>query len=91
MRSSHRMWLFLLALATLVAARPAPAATAFSGVDALQSTVMQKGQSSFSGMAVRTRLTSARLVPGFDFLPSIEYWRSKTTVSAFGIETSRRS
>jgi opacity protein-like surface antigen len=90
MRSSHRTWLFLLTLATFVAARPASAATAFAGIDALQSTVMQKGQSSFSGLGVRARMTSARLVPGFDFLPSIEYWRSKTTVSTFGIETSRR-
>jgi len=90
MRPNHRLIAAVLIFAAGAAARPASAATAFAGIDALQSTVMQKGQSSFSGMAVRTRLTSARLVPGFDFLPSIEYWRSKTTVSAFGIETSRR-
>jgi hypothetical protein len=90
MRSYHRLIAAVLVFSAGAFARPAFSATAFAGIDALQSTVMQKGQSSFSGLGVRARMTSARLVPGFDFLPSIEYWRSKTTVSAFGIETSRR-
>lgn len=86
--------LFRLSLAAALCASAVTTTTAFAGpvvgLDATSSTVMQKGQSSFSGIGIRARLTSARLVPGIDFLPSVEYWRSRTTVSTFGIEASRR-
>lgn len=89
MRPPYRLPLALALLSVAALSRPA-AAGPIAGIDAMSSTVMQEGQSSFSGLGVRLRLTSARLVPGIDFLPSIEYWRAKTTVSTFGIETSRR-
>lgn len=90
MRFLHRLWLAAALVALGATSRPSWAATPFAGIDVLQSTVMQEGQSSFSGIGLRTRMISSQLVPGIDFLPSIEYWRSRTTVESFGIETSRR-
>lgn len=60
------------------------------GLDAMTSTVMQEGQSSFSGLAIRTRLHDLRLIDGWEVMPSIEYWRNGSTVQPFGIQTSRR-
>lgn len=80
-------------LAVLFTALPAIARAAGStltGIDGMTSTVMQQHQSSFSGLGARVRLQSARIVPGFELLPSIEYWRNSTTVDPFGIKTSRR-
>lgn len=91
MRPSRRLRSAALLLAFSLAAFGAPAAAGpFAGIDGVSSTVMQEGQSAFSGIGVRLRLTSAQLIPGIDFLPTIEYWRNRTTVSTFGIETARR-
>lgn len=91
-RSSWRMSALpaLLALCALASPRPAAAAGGFTGLDAMSATVMQEGQSSFSGLGLRARLTSVRLVPGVEIMPSVEYWRNRSTVQPFGIETSRR-
>ena len=78
------------ACALVCASAPSVAAGPIAGLDLMSSTVVQEGQSSFSGLGVRARLASARLIPGIDFLPSVEYWRAHTTVPSFGIETSRR-
>ena len=59
-------------------------------VEGLTSTVMQEGQSSFSGLAIRTRLHDVRLIEGWEVVPSVEYWRNSSTVEPFGIQTSRR-
>lgn len=59
------------------------------GIDGMTSTVMQEHQSSFSGLGLRVRLQSARLVSGLEIMPSIEYWRNSTTVQPFDISTSR--
>jgi opacity protein-like surface antigen len=81
----------LLFLAVLLVVSAALArADVFSGVDAMNSTVMQQHQSSFSGLGVRVRLHSARIVEGFDLLPYVEYWRNSSTVEPFGISTSRK-
>lgn len=90
MRPKYRLWISLALLSIAMTATPALAAGPFAGIDALSSTVMQEGQSSFSGIGVRARITSVRIIPAVDFLPSIEYWRNRSTVSSFGIETSRR-
>jgi hypothetical protein len=81
--------LFLVTLLMLVSAVLARAQV-FSGVDAMSSTVMQQHQSSFSGLAARVRLHSARIVQGFELLPYVEYWRNSTTVEPFGIWTARK-
>ena len=85
-----RVILRLLMVALLLAALPALVrAGILSGVDAMTSTVMQEGQSSFSGVALRTRLHSAQIVEGFELMPSVEYWRNGSTVQPFDIRTSR--
>jgi hypothetical protein len=66
----------LLLLVSAVLAR----AQVFSGVDVMNSTVMQQHQSSFSGLGARVRLHTARIVEGFDLLPYVEYWRNSTLV-----------
>lgn len=76
----------LLLLVSAVLAR----AQVFSGVDAMNSTVFQQHQSSFSGLGVRVRLHAARIVQGFDLLPYVEYWRNSSKVEPFGITTSRK-
>lgn len=79
-------------LGALVVALPALARASgvLTGVDGMTSTVMQEHQSSFSGLGLRVRLHSARLVSGFEILPLVEYWRNSTTVDPFNIKTSRR-
>ena len=79
-------------LGALVVALPALARASglLTGVDGMTSTVMQEHQSSFSGLGVRARLHPARLVSGFEILPSVEYWRNSTTVQPFDISTARR-
>lgn len=62
----------------------------FGGVDLMTATVMQKHQSSFSGVAARVRLSSARIVDGFELLPFVEYWRTSTTVDPPDITVSRK-
>jgi hypothetical protein len=81
--------LFSVALLLLVSAALARA-QAFSGVDAMNSTVMQQHQSSFSGLGARVRLRSARIVEGFDLLPYVEYWRNTTRIDPFGITSTRK-
>ena len=61
-----------------------------SGLDVMTTTVFQDGQSAFSGIAVRLRLQSSRLVPNIEIVPAIEYWRDNTRIQSFGIETSRK-
>ena len=81
--------LCLVTVLLLLSAALARAGT-FGGVDLMSATVMQKHQSSFSGLAARARLTSARIVEGFELLPFVEYWRTSTTVDAPDITVSRK-
>jgi hypothetical protein len=81
--------LCLVVCAALFAAAPAHAAFKLAGIDGISSTVMQQGQSSFSGLGLRTRITSDRLISGFSIMPTVEWWRSSTTVQPFGIKSAR--
>src|SRR5258706_4066978 len=56
----------------------------------MTSTVFQEGQSSFSGLAIRGRLHDERLLDNVEFLPTVEYWRNSSSVSAFGLSAIRR-
>ena len=86
-----RSFVRLLFVALLLAVSAALArADVFSGFDVMSATVMQQHQSSFSGLGMRARLKSSRLVDGIDFLPYIEYWRNSTTVEPFNITTTRK-
>lgn len=81
--------LCLVTVLLLLSAVLARAGT-FGGVDLMTATVMQKHQSSFSGLAARARLTSARIVPGFELQPFVEYWRTSTTVDPPNVTVSRK-
>jgi hypothetical protein len=86
-------WISRMSLAALSCAILAPAAHAANGlvgVDIMTSTVMQEKQSSFSGLAMRMRITSPRLIQGVELLPTVEYWRNANTVEPFGIRTTRK-
>ncbi len=89
MRPSPRLLPIAAALVLIPAAAHASGIT-LSGVDGITSTVMQQHQSSFSGLALRTRIQSDRLIQGIVLMPTIEWWRSSNTVQPFGIETMRK-
>lgn len=76
-----------LALALVLAPRPAAAVNSIEGVT---STIFQKNQSSFSGIGIRMRVEMAQLAEGFSLLPSMAYWRSKNTLEDFGLEVVRK-
>ena len=80
----------LAASAMLVCLSASAHAGLFAGLDGMTSTVMQEGQSSFSGLAMRVRLRPQRLVQQVELMPSIEYWRSSNSVRHYGIETMRK-
>jgi hypothetical protein len=61
-----------------------------AGVEAMTSTVLQKGQSSFSGLALRTQIRSPMMPQGFSLMPTIEYWRNTSNIKHFGIEATRK-
>jgi len=61
-----------------------------TGVDVMSATVLQEGQSSFSGLGLRARLHPERLIAGVEILPSLEYWRNSSTVSPYNIRATRK-
>ena len=89
-----RFALAAAALAALTTALPTHAAPALAnpvaGVDVMTATVLQEGQSSFSGMAIRLRLRSAELVENVQIMPTVEYWRNSSTIETFGIQSVRK-
>ena len=100
MRNVRPLWALLLALALPAAARAAatsPASTpvvtpagTLTAVEALTSTVLQEGQSSFSGLALRVRFQPPQLMKQFEIMPTIEWWRNSNTIQPYGIETTRK-
>jgi hypothetical protein len=86
-----RLLVRLLAVTLLLFVSAALArAQTFAGVDLLNSTIFQQHQSSFSGLGARVKLHSAALAPGFELLPSLEYWRSSMKIETFDITTVRK-
>jgi hypothetical protein len=79
-------------LAALLGAGFATTASASGlvGLDVMTATVMQEKQSSFSGIALRMRIVSPRLMNGIEIMPVVEYWRNSNTVDPFGIHTTRK-
>jgi opacity protein-like surface antigen len=76
--------------ASAATAAPATSGGSIAGLDVMTATVMQEKQSSFSGIALRMRIKSPRLIQGFEVLPTVEYWRNSNTVEPFGIHTTRK-
>jgi hypothetical protein len=96
-RTPSASLLLALALAVPAAAQttaPKPAAQAdgkvLSDVEAMTSTVMQKNQTSFSGIAARVRLRPPQLIRQISVMPNFEYWRARATIEDFDIEAERR-
>jgi hypothetical protein len=87
MRTNARM-LFLLAFLAL--SDGVANAAAISSVEAMSSTVMQRHQSSFSGIGLRARVKLPQLIEGFSVMPAMEYWRNKSTIKDFGITSTRK-
>ena len=85
-------WLTRMMMVALLCGALAPAASAMklTAVDIMTSTVMQEKQSSFSGLALRARMTSPIFVQGIEFMPTIEYWRNANTLESFNIRTTRK-
>ena len=80
----------LAALAAIAVFTPVARAGGLTGIDGMMSTVLQEGQSSFSGLAIRGRFQDGRFVNNVDFLPTVEYWRNSSTINAFGLNAVRR-
>src|SRR5262245_15230699 len=92
MRWLTRMLSAAILCAALVSTAQAQANFTLSGIDAMTSTVIQEGQSSFSGIGLRMRIQSPAFVAGVEFMPTIEYWRNTSSVTAptFAIRTTRK-
>lgn len=82
--------LLCAAIAPATAAAQAATDATVTGIDGIMSTVMQEGQSSFSGLALRVRVQSPRFIQGIEFMPTVEYWRNANSVQPFGIKTTRK-
>src|SRR5207253_1350537 len=88
MRTIARM-LFLLAGLTLGSGL-AHATGMLTSVEAMSSTIMQRHQSSFSGLGLRGRVKVPQLIQGFTVMPTLEYWRNQSTIQTFGIQSTRK-
>ena len=90
MRRIPLLLLAALAASSAMTAAPARAAGGLTGIDAMMATVFQEGQSSFSGLGMRFRISDSRLTDNIDFLPTVEYWRNSSKLDAFGLSAVRR-
>jgi len=88
-RGTARFLLAALAATALFTAAPRCHAGGLTGIDGMMATVLQEGQSSFSGLAIRGRFHDPRL-DAVDLLPTVEYWRNSSTINAFGLNAVRR-
>lgn len=86
MRTLARSLVFVTLAASFV---PSAHAGAVVGIEGMTATVMQREQSSFSGIGLRARVRSTQLIEKVEFLPFIEYWRNTSTVQPFNIKSSR--
>lgn len=89
MRQKDLVLAVALSLA-LFAPTPTHAALRLVGIDGISSTVLQRDQSSFSGIALRARVHSDAFVPQFVFMPTLEYWRSHSKVEPYAIRSARK-
>jgi opacity protein-like surface antigen len=72
---------------------PRPAAAAkgsLSGFEAMTSTIMTHGQSSFSGLGFRAIIHPPRMLDGINLMPSFEYWRNTANVQPYDINSAKK-
>jgi opacity protein-like surface antigen len=84
------VWL-LLAVGALSLATPAQAQDMkVPGIDFMASAVKLEGQSPTTGLALRMRIDSLDLPPGLMLMPTVEWWRDKSSSNSFNFESSQR-
>ncbi len=88
MRMFARMLVLLLALAAFPAL--ASAAGAVTAVEGMTATVIQQNQSSFAGIGFRVSVHPPQLIKEISLMPTVEYWRNKSKLPSFGIESIRK-
>src|SRR5262245_9980890 len=88
MRVKARMLVVALLAASVLPA--AAHAGPMVGLEGITSTVFQQEQSSFSGIGLRLKIQPPQLVEGLTVVPLLEYWRAKSTLRAFDIESVRK-
>ena len=81
-------FLTVAALLTLPAA--AHAQIHLTGMDGMMQTVKQEGQSAFSGLGFRARITSDDLPMHLTLMPTLEYWRNTANLRDFNIEAAQK-
>jgi len=86
MRKAIVSLVVLVALAVV----PTTSRAQLLGFDGMMATVMQEGQSSFSGIGFRARIHPLSLIDQIEVMPTFEYWRNSSSVDPFGIETTRK-
>jgi len=86
----RRLVIAVIAAAAAVSTAHAGTTGPLTGIDVMSATVLQEGQSSFSGLGLRARLHPERLMAGIEILPSVEYWRNSSTVTPYNIRATRK-
>jgi hypothetical protein len=76
-------------LAAIPVCTPAHAAP-LAAIEGMTSTVFQRDQSSFSGVGLRVKIHPPQLVQDLTVVPLIEYWRNKSKLRTFAIESTRK-
>ena len=61
-----------------------------TGIEGVTSTVFQRDQSSFSGIGLKLRIQPPQFLEGLTVVPMMEYWRAKSTLRSFNIESTRK-
>lgn len=80
----------LLLCLFLVIPRTAASAGSLSGFEAMTSTIMTHGQSSFSGLGFRARVQPPMLIKAVSIMPSFEYWRNTASVQPYDIKSAKK-
>ncbi len=77
-------------LLAVLCAAPAHAQFSLHALDGISSTVMQEGQTSFTGLGLRAQVKSAALVSNVTFLPTLEWYRVATRVQPYDVTAVRK-
>jgi opacity protein-like surface antigen len=80
--------LSLALAATLIPVTGARAALRLAGIDGISSTVLQRDQTSFSGLGLRARVRSDAFVKSLVFMPTMEYWHNQSHLDPYAIRTA---
>lgn len=82
---------FLLAVGLLILPTAAQSQSfRVTGLDGMMQTVKQQGQSAFTGLGLRGRITSDDLPLHLTLMPTLEYWRNSANLKDFNIEAAEK-